>query len=255
MDLATIGGLVVAFGLVVGSIFMGGSITLFIDIPSVIMVVGGSIAALFVSFPINQAMGMYRFFQKAMFFDADDPTAIIDKMVSYAERARKEGMLALEEDSENEPDKFLAKGLRLAVDGTDPKLLARILDTDISALEARHKEGRAVYEQWGALAPAFGMIGTLVGLVQMLAHLDDPSSIGSGMAVALLTTFYGAIIANVIALPVAGKLKTRSEQELHGLEMIVEGIMSIQSGDSPRIVQEKLKSYLTPAQQESMAAR
>jgi len=245
----------VAFGLVLGSIFMGGSIALFIDIPSVIMVIGGSIAALFIAFPISQAMGMAKVFQKAMFFDADDPTEIIDKMVNYAERARKEGMLALEEDSENEPDKFLAKGLRLAVDGTDPKLLARILETDISALENRHKEGRAIYEQWGAFAPAFGMIGTLVGLVHMLANLDDPSSIGSGMAVALLTTFYGAIIANLLALPVAGKLKMRSEEELHALEMIIEGIMSIQSGDSPRIVQEKLKSYLTPLQQESMAAK
>jgi chemotaxis protein MotA len=255
LDLATLGGLVVAFGLVLGAIFMGGSIALFIDIPSVIMVIGGSIAALFVSFPIGRAAGMAKVFQKAMFFDADDPTEIIDKMVNYAERARKEGMLALEEDSEKEPDKFLAKGLRLAVDGTDPKLLARILETDISALESRHKEGRAIYEQWGAFAPAFGMIGTLVGLVQMLANLDDPSSIGAGMAVALLTTFYGAVIANLLALPVAGKLKARSEEELHSLEMIIEGIMSIQSGDSPRIVQEKLKSYLAPAQQETIAAK
>ncbi len=255
MDLATVGGLVVAFGLVLGAILMGGSIALFIDIPSVIMVIGGSLAALFINFPIAKAMGMMKVFQKALFFDADDPTEVIDKMVNYAERARKEGMLALEEDSENEPDKFLAKGLRLAVDGTDPKLLARILETDISALEARHKEGRNLFEQWGAFAPAFGMIGTLVGLVQMLANLDDPSSIGAGMAVALLTTFYGAIIANMIALPIAGKLKTRSEEELHALEMIIEGIMSIQSGDSPRIVQEKLKSYLNPAQQEAMAAK
>jgi len=164
-------------------------------------------------------------------------------------------MLALEEDSENEPDKFLAKGLRLAVDGTDPQLLARIMETDLSALETRHKEGKSIFEQLGMFAPAFGMIGTLIGLVQMLANLSDPSSIGSGMAIALLTTFYGSVIANLVALPIAGKLKARSNEELHTREMIIEGIMSIQSGDSPRIVQEKLKSYLTPVQQTQLAAR
>lgn len=255
MDLATIGGLVAAFGLIFGAIFFGGSLGMFVDLPSMLTVVGGSMAAIFVNFPVGKVLGMAKVVQKAVFFDADDPAEIIDKMVNYAERARKEGMLALEEDSENEPDKFLAKGLRLAVDGTDPKLLARILETDISALETRHKEGRSIFEQLGLFAPAFGMIGTLIGLVQMLANLDDPSSIGAGMAVALLTTFYGAVIANVFALPIAGKLKARSDEELHSLEMIIEGIMSIQSGDSPRIVQEKLKSYLTPAQQEAMAAR
>jgi len=159
-----------------------------------------------------------------------------------------------EEDSETEPDVFLAKGLKLAVDGTDPQLLARILETDISALESRHKEGRGIFEAAGMFAPAFGMIGTLIGLVQMLANLSDPSSIGGGMAIALLTTFYGAVVANLIALPLAGKLKARSEEELQSREMIIEGIMSIQSGDSPRIVQEKLKSYLTPAQQTALEA-
>ena len=126
--------------------------------------------------------------------------------------------------------------------------------TTSTALETRHKEGKAIFEQLGMFAPAFGMIGTLIGLVQMLANLSDPSSIGGGMAIALLTTFYGSVIANLIALPIAGKLKARSDEELHSREMIIEGIMSIQSGDSPRIVQEKLKSYLTPLQQAGLAA-
>ncbi len=255
MDLATIGGLIGGVGLMIGAILAGGSLGMFVDVPSMLLVIGGSFAAIFVNFPIAKILGMAKVLRKAMFFDAEDPIAIIQKMVSYAERARKEGMLALEEDSETEPDKFLAKGLRLAVDGTDPQLLSRIMETDLAALESRHREGKLIFEQLGAFAPAFGMIGTLIGLVQMLANLSDPSSIGAGMAVALLTTLYGSIIANLLALPIAGKLKTRSEEELHTREMIIEGIMSIQSGDSPRIVQEKLKSYLTPIQQGALATK
>lgn len=255
MDLATIGGLIGGLGLIIGAIVAGGSLGMFVDVPSILTVIGGATAAIFVNFPISKLLGIAKVLRKALFFDAEDPIAIIQKMVSYAERARKEGMLALEEDSESEPDKFLAKGLRLAVDGTDPQLLSRIMETDLAALETRHKEGKAIFEQLGAFAPAFGMIGTLIGLVQMLANLSDPSSIGAGMAVALLTTFYGSIIANLVALPIAGKLKARSEEELHTREMIIEGIMSIQSGDSPRIVQEKLKSYLTPVQQGALVAK
>lgn len=255
MDLATIGGLVGGFALILASILAGGGLGMFIDVPSLLTVVGGATAALFINFPVAKVLGVAKVLRKAMFYDAEDPTKIIDKMVNYAERARKEGMLALEEDSETEPDKFLAKGLRLAVDGTDPQLLARIMETDISALETRHKEGKSIFEQLGMFAPAFGMIGTLIGLVQMLANLSDPSSIGGGMAIALLTTFYGAILANLVALPLAGKLKARSDEELHSREMIIEGIMSIQSGDSPRIVQEKLKSYLTPLQQATLVAK
>lgn len=254
MDLATIGGLVAGIGLIMGSILSGGSLGMFIDVPSMLAVLGGTSAALFINFPLGKILGVMKVVQKTFLFSADDPTEIITKMVNYAERARKEGMLALEEDSENEPDPFLAKGLKLAVDGTDPQLLARILETDISALEARHKEGRGIFEAAGMFAPAFGMIGTLIGLVQMLANLSDPSSIGGGMAIALLTTFYGAVVANLIALPLAGKLKARSDEELQNREMVIEGIMSIQSGDSPRIVQEKLKSYLTPAQQTVLEA-
>lgn len=255
MDLATIGGLVGGAGLILAAILSSGSLGMFIDIPSMLTVIGGSIAALFINFPVGQVLGVVKVVRKAMFHSAEDATEIISKMVGYAERARKEGMLALEEDSETESDKFLAKGLRLAVDGTDPQLLSRIMETDLTALETRHKEGKAIFEQLGMFAPAFGMIGTLIGLVQMLANLSDPSAIGGGMAIALLTTFYGSVIANLVALPIAGKLKARSDEELHSREMIIEGIMSIQSGDSPRIVQEKLKSYLTPVQQAGLAAK
>jgi len=247
LDIATIVGLVIAFGLTVWSILLGGSLSGFIDMPSVAVVVGGTLGALLISFPLSTILGIAGFFKKTFLFALDDPQDVIGKMVKYAERARREGMLALEEDSENETDPFLRKGLRLAVDGTDPQLLENILETDVEQLEARHSNGAKVLSTGGTFAPAFGMIGTLIGLVNMLSNLSDPSQIGAGMATALITTFYGAVMANVIFLPLAGKLETRSKEEMMIKEMIIMGIMAIQSGDSPRIVEEKLKSYLPPA--------
>jgi chemotaxis protein MotA len=201
-----------------------------------------------------QVVGLAKVIKKTVMFAAPEPGAVIGKMVTYAERARREGMLALEEDSENEEDEFLRKGLRLAVDGTDPQLLEKILSTDIAQISARHKEGKKILEAGGAFAPAFGMIGTLVGLVNMLASLEDPTSIGAGMATALITTFYGAVLANAFFLPLAGKLENRSEEEILVKEMVIDGIMAIQSGDSPRIVEEKLRSFLSPALRRKMDA-
>ena len=163
-------------------------------------------------------------------------------------------MLALEEDSENETDDFLRKGLRLAVDGTDPQLLEKILETDVEQIENRHSEGAKILSAGGTYAPAFGMIGTLIGLVNMLSNLEDPTQIGAGMATALITTFYGAVLANAVFLPLAGKLETRSKEEMVIKQMIIDGIMAIQSGDSPRIVEEKLKSFLSPTLREKVEA-
>lgn len=254
MDIATIVGLVLAFGLTVWGIMLGGSLSQFWDPPSVAVVVGGTLAALLISFPLAKVIGMAKVLNKTVFASPQDPGEVIGKMVKYAERARREGMLALEEESENETDAFLRKGLRLAVDGTDPQLLEKILETDISQLEARHKSGKSILDCGGTFAPAFGMIGTLIGLVNMLAALDDPSSIGAGMATALITTFYGALLANAVFLPLASKLEVRSGEEVLVREMIIDGIMAIQSGDSPRIVEEKLKSFLSPVQRASLEA-
>jgi chemotaxis protein MotA len=254
VDIATVVGLVLAFGLVVWGITLGGSLGQFWDPPSVAIVLGGTTAALLVAFPLAKVMGVVKVLKKTVFSEPQDPSAVIGKMVKYAERARREGMLALEEESENETDDFLRKGLRLAVDGTDPQLLEKILETDIGQLEARHKEGKSILDTGGTFAPAFGMIGTLIGLVNMLAALEDPSSIGAGMATALITTFYGALVANAMFLPLASKLEVRSAEEVLVREMIIDGIMAIQSGDSPRIVEEKLKSFLSPVQRATLEA-
>jgi len=250
LDIATLIGIIGAFALVGWAIVMGGSFGMFLDVASVLIVIGGTFMSLLTNFPMARVFGMFSVARKTLQFSGVDPDGVIRKMVRYAEMARKEGMLALEEEAENEKDRFLRKGLRLAVDGTDPSLLEKILATDIDQQQARHREGKKILEAGGTYAPAFGMIGTLVGLIKMLANLDDPTSIGSGMAVALLTTFYGSLLANVVFLPLAGKLELRSNEEIRIREMVIDGIMAIQSGDSPRIVEEKLKSFLSPAVQQ-----
>ncbi|HOX26432.1 MAG TPA: motility protein A [Candidatus Krumholzibacteria bacterium] len=248
MDFGTVIGIILAFGLSLWGIKLGGSLTQFWDLPSVAIVFGGVAAVLLIAFPVSKVLGMLRVLRNAFLTAPQEPAAVIATMVRYAERARREGMLALEEESENEPDEFLRKGLRLAVDGTDPQLLEKILETDIGQIEARHKNGKAILDAGGYYSPAFGMIGTLIGLVNMLSTMDDPSAIGAGMATALITTFYGAMAANCVFLPLANKLEVRSGEEILVKEMIIDGIMAIQSGDSPRIVEEKLKSFLSPMQ-------
>lgn len=255
MDFATIIGLVLALGLIVWSILLGGSLSGFFDLPSVMIVLGGVLGVMLIHFPLQRLLGALAVYKKAFLYTQDNPDQVIGKIVKYAERARREGMLALEEDSESETDPFLRKGLRLAVDGTDPQLLEKILSTDLEQIEARHADGGKLLSAGGTFAPAFGMIGTLIGLVNMLASLEDPSQIGAGMAVALITTFYGAVLANAVFLPLAGKLEIRSKDEMLVKGMIIDGIMAIQSGDSPRIVEEKLKSFLAPAVRRKVEAK
>jgi len=247
VDIATLIGLLGVSGILVGQILMGGSIDAYIDVPSLIGTLGGSIMVLFINFSLPQVLKAALVAKNSFQGNSEDTTETLKSIVAYAETARKQGMLALEEPSENEKNLFMRKCLRLAVDGTDPKILSRILEVDIEQVETRHIQGQDIFLALGQFAPAFGMIGTLIGLVKMLSGLEDPSTIGAGMAVALLTTFYGAVIANTFALPMAGKLKVRSDEEVNLRWMMVEGIMAIQSGDSPRVVEEKLKGYLTPS--------
>jgi len=247
MDIATIVGLVAGFGLVGSAILMGGNASAFVDIPSVIIVFGGTVAATLINFPLSDVLSVLGTTKNAFFHRENPPESLVTKLVSFATIARREGILALESHASDAGDEFLERSIQLAIDGTAPELIKDILTTEIAFMEDRHANGQAILQAMGTFSPAFGMIGTLVGLVSMLATLDDPSTIGAGMAVALLTTLYGALLANVLFLPAAGKLKVRTSNELLAKELVIEGILSIQSGDNPRVVEQKLKAFVSPA--------
>lgn len=248
MDLATIIGIVVGLGFVIWGIMLGGSLMTFVDMPSIVIVFGGTIAGTFVAYPLNKMKEALVVVKKAFASKKHDPIDVITKIIDIANIARREGLLALEEAAENIDDKFLQKGVMLIVDGTDPELVRNILETELSFIEERHGEGRSIFDTLGSLAPAFGMVGTLIGLINMLKTLEDPSTVGPSMAVALITTFYGALLANLIFIPIAAKLKIRSREEILIKEVMVEGLLSIQAGENPRIIEVKLKSFLPPRQ-------
>jgi len=210
------------------------------------IVVGGTLAATLINFPLAQVVGTIKVIRIAFRNHTTEPAKIIGILVAFAEKARREGLLALEAEAEMLDEPFLKKGIELIVDGTDPELVRNILETELSFVAERHKQGAQIFENMGASAPAFGMLGTLIGLILMLRNLEDPSTIGPGMAVALITTFYGSLLANLIFLPIAGKLKVRSSEEILNKELMLEGILSIQAGENPRIVAEKMKSFLNP---------
>ena len=224
MDLASIIGLVTGLGFILFGIMSGGSIILFLDLPSALIVGGGTMGATLLNYPIVEVVGVIKVVQKAFLH-----------------------ILSLEQKAMSIEDEFLKKVIGLAVDGTEPEYIKEIMQTEIEYITERHRTGAGIFDTMGSYAPAFGMIGTLIGLINMLAHMDDPSSIGPSMSIALVTTLYGAFLANLIFLPIAGKLKERSSSEVLLKELCVEGIMSIQSGDNPRIVEGKLKAFLSPS--------
>jgi chemotaxis protein MotA len=248
MDLATIVGTVLGLGLILMAMLLGGSVGAYIDIPSVMIVIGGATAATLTAFPLAKLLQLPKVLSKAVKAEKRDAGALIDQMVKYAEVARRDGILALEGMTDDMEDDLLVVGIKMAVDGTDPELIEQIMEADVENMMGRHESGKGLMDAPGRYAPAFGMIGTLVGLVAMLANMEDPSAIGSGMAAALLTTLYGAILANVIFLPIADKLATRNEEEVLFKSIIIKGVMSIQSGDNPRVVEQKLRTFLAPSQ-------
>ncbi len=247
MDLATIVGLVLGVALILMAIALGGSFGAYVDIPSIIIVIGGSFAAMLTAFPLARMLKLPKVLTKAIRQAKFDPKKLILQMVQYAEVARRDGILALEGMTKDMDDDLLVNGIKMAVDGTDPALIEQILDADIENMQIRHEVGKSMMDSPSKYAPAFGMIGTLVGLVAMLANMDDPSAIGAGMAAALLTTLYGAVLANVIFMPLSDKLNVRNEEEILYKTIILKGVMAIQAGDNPRVVQQKLLTYLPPA--------
>lgn len=250
MDLASVIGLVAGVGFIGFAILSSGNFLLFIDVKSMLIVGGGTIGATLLHYPLAEVLGVMKVVQKAFLHKEETPIGIIKTLVSFAETARREGILSLEQQAASLDDDFLKTGITLAVDGTEPEHIRDIMTTEINYISERHKLGASIFESMGLYAPAFGMIGTLVGLIGMLAQMNDPSSIGQNMAVALITTLYGAFLANLIFLPISGKLKNRSAGEILIKELCIEGIMSIQSGDNPRIVEDKLKAFVAPSMRE-----
>ncbi len=246
MDLATVVGVVLGVVLVFLAILVGGDMMSYINAPSVLIVVGGATAATMTSQPLTRLFKFHKVCAKTILHKSKEPGEIIRQLVELAEVARRDGILALEGMIAEMDDDFLVRGVQMAVDGTDPEIIQSVMETELENLLERHESGKGLLDAMGRYAPAFGMIGTLVGLVAMLSNMDDPSKIGAGMAAALLTTLYGALLANVVFLPLADKLGMRSTEEALAKTIIIHGVMSIQSGDNPRTVESKLITFLPP---------
>ncbi|SDB54083.1 chemotaxis protein MotA [Desulfonatronum thiosulfatophilum] len=252
MDLATIIGVVLSFGLVVSAIMMGSSLFVFVSIPSALIVLGGTLGATLIHYPLSNILGVLGVVKNAFFTKLANPSDTIAQFLEYAGRARKEGILSLEPLLKEIDDDYLRKAMQLTVDGVEPQVIQEIMQTEVAYLQERHETGADIFAAMGMYAPALGMIGTVIGLVQMLQSMDDPAAIGPAMAVALITTFYGAVLANLVFNPLSGKLKTRSKEEVLLRELTLEGILSISRGENPRIIEEKLNGFLPPKMRTKM---
>ena len=232
------------------AIFMGGGINIFINVPALMIVVGGTLGATMINYPLGDVLGVFKVVRKALFARNISIGELIKRFIDFAQKSRREGILALEGELKSVNDEFLKKGIQLSIDGLEPQEIRDILETELDFIRSRHHLGAEIFMTMGTFAPALGMIGTLVGLVQMLQSMEDPSSIGPAMAVALLTTFYGSIMANIFCMPIAGKLKTRSKEEALSKEMTIQGVLSLSNGDNPRILEQKLVAFIPPTQRE-----
>ncbi|NMA90380.1 MAG: flagellar motor protein MotP [Amphibacillus sp.] len=217
----------------------------FINIPSLIIVLGGVIAGILINFNVDQVKLMGKVVKESFRKNHYDLPELIALFEQLSERARREGLLALENELEEVEDPFIKKGVLLAIDGIEPEVIQDIMNAEIIAMEDRHTVGRKILQKAGEYAPAWGMIGTLIGLVLMLIDLNDPSMVGPQMAVALITTFYGVVLANLIFLPMASKLETKTDEEVFMKQIIIEGVIGVQSGQNPRILKEKLSAFLS----------
>lgn len=246
MDKATIGGLFMGIGLLILAIAIapGSDFAAFVDYPSLAVVIGGAFAAAGIAFPFKALLLLPKVLKKLFMPKSQELRPVIAQLVECAEIARRDGVLALENKTNEIEDPFILLGVQMAVDGTDAELMEKILRSEIEAVAQRHKTGKCLFETLGRYAPAFGMVGTLMGLIIMLGNMDDPEAIGPGMAVALITTLYGAIASNLFFLPFADKLGFYSKRELETREVIVRGILSIQEGDNPRVLEQKLSTFL-----------
>ena len=246
MDIATILGIVSGLTLVAMAILGNGEITTFIHMPSFMIVVGGTAAAISVNFALKEVFGVMTVVKKVFTDDISSGIDTIEIFEELAKRSRREGILAIDKYLTKVEDDYIKVGLEMAVDGTEPETIREVLESELTYLIERHKKGQQIFTSLGMYAPAFGMIGTLIGLINMLQGLEDPSALGEGMSVALITTFYGAFLANLLFLPIAGKLKNRSDQEVIHKELVIEGVLAIQMGEHPKNLVRKLLNFLPP---------
>ena len=249
LDLATAIGIIAGFACVIWGCIGGNgvkSLINFYDFPSIVITIGGSLCAMMINYPMKDFKKLFVVLKQSFLEQIMDNEAIVSTFTNLSKKARKDGLLSLEDEISDIDDYYLKKGLQMVVDGIEPETIRDIMELEIEEMEQRHTVGIDMLKAWGGYAPAFGMIGTLLGLIQMLANLTDSSQIASGMAVAIVTTFYGAVLANLIFNPMAAKLSTKTVKESSTREMMLEGILSIQSGVNPRIIEDKLLCYLSP---------
>jgi chemotaxis protein MotA len=252
MDLATLLGMVGAIGIVLAAMLFGGSALVFVNVPSLLIVLGGTFMVVMIKFTMSQFFGAFKVAARAFVFKVERPENLIETIVNLSNIARKEGMLALE--NEEIDNQFLDQGIKMLIDGNTHEVINNVMNMDLRQTIDRHTWGAKVFTATGDVAPAMGMIGTLIGLVQMLSSMDDPKSIGPAMAVALLTTLYGAMLANMVALPIADKLTLRKADERRTRAMCIDGVLAIQEGQNPRIIESMLKTYLEPKNRKNKAS-
>ena len=255
MDLATVFGLLLNVVMVAAAIVMGGAtIASFLDIHAGMVVVGGSVLSMITMYRVPQLKGVLKIMLRTTFYPMPSPEKEIERLVNYAALARREGLLAIEEKLEEVTDEFAQRGLRMVIDGLPAEEIRRVLENEINYLLERHATGKKMMERGAEMAPAYGMLGTLMGLVTMLRNMSDPSGIGTGMALALIATFYGSFVANVFCIPLAAKLGEHGKEETMVRMLMMEGILGIQAGDKPQLLEEKLKTFLPPSEREHIGA-
>ncbi len=252
MDLTTIFGIISGISLILLAIFIDSGLGIFISVTSILIVAGGTIAATLISYPIDEVIKVIKIAGKAFYANIKEPTFHMIELINLAGTAKREGFLHLPNHAKKLNDFFILKGIQMLADGIPRQEIIRALNTEITIMQSRHKLGREIFQAMGVFAPAFGLIGTLIGLVQMLSNLSNPSALGPGMSVAILTTFYGAVLANLLFIPLANKLKRRSEQEFLIMQISKEAILSIQAKESITLLEDKLSSYISRSLQQSL---
>lgn len=255
MDLATLIGIIVGVICIAIPIFSGGTPKTFYDVSSIFLVLGGGIASTLISYRVKEILKIMKVVANAFSGKETNLESTIRLLVELSQKARREGLLALETDQENIEDDFIRRSIQLIVDGVEPEIIKESLDVELENMSLRHERGQGLFKSMGALFPAWGMIGTLIGLINLLRSLDKPENIGPAMALALVTTLYGSLLAHFICNPIANKLSIKSKEEIQQKEMIIEGILSIQAGENPRIMEFKLKTFLSSEQRAIYEAR